>query len=630
MLNAIETYLALRRATGFAMSSAEYLLKSFAAFAAERGQTHVETQTAIDWAALGPSVAQRDARLRAVCRFVRHVRVEDVGHELPPANHFGARKRRRTPHIYTADEIGRLVEAALRLRPMGGLRPHTYATLIALLSATGLRISEALKLTIADVTSDGLLIRETKFRKTRLVPLHDTAAAGLQRYLARRGPGSDDDPVFIDKRGRALRYIAVKETFDRLVGKAGIKSRSGTPPSPARSAAHVCGACAARQPVWPKPVRGAHGGTRDLHGPRQHLRDLLVSGGHCRPHARCRRGRGSVHVRGEVSMTPIAPLIETFLRETLARQRGASRHTSDSYASSFQLLFVFAAERLKVKPSALTLEQIDAGLVSAFLEHLEDVRKNAAVTRNVRLAAIKSFFRFLEYRQPAALEQIRRVLAIPFKKTDTRLVPYLLREELQAVLDAPDPATRDGIRDRAMLHVAVCAGLRVSELTGLKIDDIDLPSMSIRVLGKGRRERTLPLWKPAAAALRAWLAIRGQVATPEVFVNARGEPLSRWGFAYLLKQHVATAARQQPGLAKKRVSPHVLRHTCAMIVLQATGDIRKVSLWLGHATLTTTEVYTRGDPTEKLDAMEAIVPPHLRRGVFQPTDKLIALLKRAA
>ena len=328
-------------------------------------------------------------------------------------------------------------------------------------------------------------------------------------------------------------------------------------------------------------------------------------------------------------MTPIAPLIETFLRETLARQRSASRHTSDSYALSFQLLFVFAAERIGVKPSALTLEQIDAGLVSAFLEYLEDTRKNAAVTRNVRLAAIKSFFRFLEYRQPAALEQIRRVLAIPFKKTDTRLVPYLLRDELQAVLDAPDPATRDGIRDRAMLHVAVCAGLRVSELTGLKIDDIDLPSMSIRVLGKGRRERTLPMWKPAAAALRAWLAIR-QIATPEVFVNARGEPLSRWGFTYLLKQHVATAALQQPGLTKKRVSPHVLRHTCAMVVLQATGDIRKVSLWLGHATLTTTEVYTRGDPTEKLDAMEAIVPPHLRRGVFQPTDKLIELLKRAS
>jgi integrase/recombinase XerD len=147
-----------------------------------------------------------------------------------PANHFGARKRRRPPHIYSSAELDRLIEAALQLRPKGALRAETYATLIALLAATGLRISEALKLTIADVTRDGLLIRETKFCKTRLVPLHDTAATGLQRYLARRRPRSDDDPVFVDKRGLALRYIAVKETFDGLVGKAGIRSRSGRRP----------------------------------------------------------------------------------------------------------------------------------------------------------------------------------------------------------------------------------------------------------------------------------------------------------------------------------------------------------------------------------------------------------------
>lgn len=193
MRDAIETYLALRCTTGFAMSTAEYLLKSFAAFAAERGQTYVETKTAIDWAALGPSVAQRDARLRALCRFVRHVRVEDVGH-LPPANHFGAHEKRRTPHIYTTGDITRLVEAALRLRPMRGLRPHTQATLIALLSSTGLRISEALKLTIADVTRDCLLIRETKFRRTRLVPLHD-----LGRW--RRGHG-DPRGLPVDRAAR--------------------------------------------------------------------------------------------------------------------------------------------------------------------------------------------------------------------------------------------------------------------------------------------------------------------------------------------------------------------------------------------------------------------------------------------
>ena len=222
MLKAIEAYLALRHATGFAMLNAGFLLRSFAAFAAERGQTHVHAQTAIDWAARGPSVAQRDARLKVVCRFARHVRVEDARHELPPVNHFGAGKTRRSPYIYSAAEIDRLIEAALRLRPKGGLRPWTYATLIALLSVTGLRISEALKLTVADITSDGLLIRETKFRKTRVTALHDTSTAGLERYLARRRPFSEADPVFVDARGLPLRYIAVKETFDRLVGSAGI------------------------------------------------------------------------------------------------------------------------------------------------------------------------------------------------------------------------------------------------------------------------------------------------------------------------------------------------------------------------------------------------------------------------
>jgi integrase/recombinase XerD len=326
-------------------------------------------------------------------------------------------------------------------------------------------------------------------------------------------------------------------------------------------------------------------------------------------------------------MTPIAPDIEAFLRDYLARQRGASQHTCDSYAYSFQLLFEFAAKSLKVTPSQLTLEQLDATLISAFLEYLEQVRQNSPDTRNVRLAAIRSFFRFLEYRHPAALEQIRRVLAIPFKKTDTRLVPYLTHKEVQALLDAPDPATRKGIRDRAMLHIAICAGLRVSELVGLQINDVALPLMSIRVQGKGRRERAIPLWKVTATALRAWLAIRGTVAVSEVFVNARGEQMSRWGFAYVLKRHVETARRHCPSLSSKQVAPHVLRHTCAMIVLQATQDIRKVSLWLGHANLATTEIYTRADPSEKLEAVNAIVPPHLRKGVYRPPDKLLALLR---
>jgi integrase/recombinase XerD len=206
-------------------------------------------------------------------------------------------------------------------------------------------------------------------------------------------------------------------------------------------------------------------------------------------------------------------------------------------------------------------------------------------------------------------------------------VPYLVQEEIQALLDAPDPSTREGVRDRAMLHLAVCAGLRVSELTGLRLDDVAPRSASIRVHGKGRRERALPLWKTTAAALRAWLAVRGSVASPELFVNAQGQPFSRWGVAYVLRRHTETADRKCLTLHGKQVSPHVLRHSCAMIVLQATQDIRKVSLWLGHSNLTTTEVYVRADPTEKLEAIEAVVPPSLRKGKFRPPDKLLASLK---
>lgn len=326
-------------------------------------------------------------------------------------------------------------------------------------------------------------------------------------------------------------------------------------------------------------------------------------------------------------MTSIAPHIEMFLREHLARHRGASQHTCDSYAYSFQSLFEFASKRLKVKPSALMLEQLDAQLVSSFLEHLETMRRNSAETRNIRLAAIRSFFRFLQHREPAALDQVRRILAIPFKRTDTRLVPFLNQEEVQALLDAPDPTSREGIRDRAMLHLGICAGLRVSELTGLCCENLAPQSTSIRVRGKGRRERALPLWKTTASAIRAWLAVRGQVAAPELFVNARGEPFSRWGVAYLLRRHAETASQKCPSLHSKQISPHVLRHTCAMIVLQATKDIRKVSLWLGHSDLATTEIYVRADPSEKLEAIEAVVPPRLRKGKFRPTDKLIALLK---
>lgn len=324
-------------------------------------------------------------------------------------------------------------------------------------------------------------------------------------------------------------------------------------------------------------------------------------------------------------MTPLAPHITTFLRERLPLERGASVHTCETYAYGFKLLFEFASCRLKITPSQLMLEHLDAALVLAFLEYIETQRGNAASTRNARLATIRSFMKFIEHRVPSALEQVRRVLAIPMKRADTQLVVHLVRSEMQAVLDAPDPRTREGIRDRAMLHVACAAGLRVSELVGLRIDGLVFdPRLSIRVLGKGRRERVLPLWKETATALRAWLSVRGSSPAPHVFLNALDLPMTRSGFEYILERNVKIASQRCPSLRDKRVSPHVLRHTCAMLALQATGDLRKVALWLGHASVQTTEMYVRADPSTKLEALNAISPPTLRKGRFSPPDALIA------
>jgi len=326
-------------------------------------------------------------------------------------------------------------------------------------------------------------------------------------------------------------------------------------------------------------------------------------------------------------MTAIAPHVTAFFHERLTLERRVSLHTCDSYAYAFQLLLNYASQRLKVAPSRLELEQIDAPLVVSFLNHLETTRSNGASSRNVRLAAIKSFMHFMEYRAPSVLEQIRRILAIPMKKTDTHLVRHLSTEEVQALLDAPKPTDWAGIRDRAMLHLCFAAGLRVSELTSLRLEDLSLhPHASILVHGKGRRERCLPLWKQTAAALRPWLGVRGAVLAPELFVNARREPMTRSGFEYILEKYVHAASKRCPSITTKRISPHVLRHSCALTVLEATKDLRKVSLWLGHANMQTTEIYTRVDPSIKLETLDEVTPPKLRSGRFRASDKLIASL----
>ncbi len=228
MITAVETYLAVRRAAGFTLSNTEYLLRSFAGFASDRKQVHVRTATAIDWASQAKSVAQRHTRYQTVCRFAHYLRVEDPQHEAPPANHFGYRKTRRVPHIYSRNEINGLVLAAMRLSPSDPLRPRTYATLISLLAATGLRISEALHLLVSDITPNGLLIRKTKFQKNRLVPLHETAVTGLRQYLAyRQKTHRGGDHVFISDEGEPLVYWRVHSVFRTLLRSAGLQPSGG-------------------------------------------------------------------------------------------------------------------------------------------------------------------------------------------------------------------------------------------------------------------------------------------------------------------------------------------------------------------------------------------------------------------
>jgi integrase/recombinase XerD len=302
-----------------------------------------------------------------------------------------------------------------------------------------------------------------------------------------------------------------------------------------------------------------------------------------------------------------------------------------TYAHCFALLVRFATKQLDSRPSDLRIEDLGPDLVLSFLDEIETDRGNCARTRNARLIAIRTFFRYVEYKVPACLDQALRIRALPKKRTDTALIDYLTREEIEALLSAPDPRTVSGARDRAMLHLTYAAGLRAAELLSLRLEDFpDRSLTTVRIKGKGRRERVLPLWRETQAMLRAWLAIRPQAETPELFLNRNGEPMSRDGFAHRLAQHVAVAAQKQPSLLQKRVTPHVLRHSCAMHTLAATGDIRKVALWLGHASIRSTETYLRVDPAEKLAVLAAHAPPLVKPGRFKPpSDKLMTMLAEA-
>jgi len=323
-----------------------------------------------------------------------------------------------------------------------------------------------------------------------------------------------------------------------------------------------------------------------------------------------------------------ASLLEAFFTERLMAQRQASAHTIASYRDTFCLLFRFAQERLKKAPSALTLGDLDAPFIGAFLEHLEKGRGNCARTRNVRLAAVHSFFRYAALHRPDHSALIQRVLAMPSKRHDRRPIEYLTPSEVDALLAAPDRRTWGGRRDQALLLLAVQTGLRVSELTGLKRQDIVLGAGAhVRCKGKGRKERCTPLRKDSMAVLRAWLREQPGHPSDPLFPNRRGGALSRDGVEYLLARHVALAQEGCLSLKRKRISPHVLRHTAAMDLLQHGVDRFVIALWLGHESIDTTQVYVHADLKLKEQVLAKTVPLNVSPGRYRPSDQLLAFLK---
>lgn len=327
-------------------------------------------------------------------------------------------------------------------------------------------------------------------------------------------------------------------------------------------------------------------------------------------------------------MTDLARPLATYLGQHLRHERGASPHTVKSYIAAFRMLAGFLAERRGIRPCKLEIGHLDADGILAFLDHLETGRGNTVGTRNVRLAAIKGFAGYLEFRHPEHLDVAARLRAIPAKKADLPPVDHLTRNEVRAILNAPDRTTRTGLRDHAMMCLAYDAALRVSELVTLPLDGLDQPGhRQVRVMGKGRRGRFLPLWKETGTALRAWLAVRPRGADLHLFLNSSGVGMTTRGFAKRLAVHAGTAAAAAPAIAGKTVTPHSLRHARALSILERTGDIRQVALWLGHANQQTTEIYLRVDPAEKLRILSADEAPGIGQGNFPGVhDELLAML----
>lgn len=321
-------------------------------------------------------------------------------------------------------------------------------------------------------------------------------------------------------------------------------------------------------------------------------------------------------------------LLQAFFTDRLLRQRQASPHTITAYRATFRLLLRFAVERLRRPPSDLVIADLDAAFVGDFLDHLERERGNAARSRNARLAGLHAFFRYVAITEPAHALHCQRVLAIPSKRFDRGLVEFLNDEEIDTLLGAPDPSTWIGRRDRALLLVAVQTGLRVSELTALRRQDVVLGAGAhLRCDGKGRKLRCTPLRRDVAKLLAGWMRERPTPVDTPIFPSSRGGRLSGDAVERLVAKYVAVARSDCPSLARKRITPHTLRHTAAMQLLQRGVDRTVIALWLGHESIETTQIYLHADLALKEKALARTASSRLTPGRYRPNDKLLAFLE---
>jgi site-specific recombinase XerD len=327
-------------------------------------------------------------------------------------------------------------------------------------------------------------------------------------------------------------------------------------------------------------------------------------------------------------MSAVAPTLQAFFTDRLARQRQASPQTVASYRDTIRLLLCFVQDTTAKAPASLDWEDLNETVISAFLDHLETERGNTARTRNLRLTAIRSLFAYAALRHPEHAAIIQRVLAIPPKRFDKKIVSYLTAEESTALIAAPDSQRWEGRRDRALLAVAILTGLRVSELIGLDCGDIIFGvGGHLRCEGKGRKQRAVPLIAAAQQVLRVWIAERGGRPDDPLFPTRTGRRLSRDAIERRVATHVATAATRCPSLRNKHTSVHTLRHSCAMSLLQARVDVAVIALWLGHSDIRSTDAYVHADMTIKERALALVTPPSVKPGRYTPPDTILAFLE---